>query len=161
MKPKKNLTNASKILDSILSGKNLKKKIDDYKSLEVWDDVVGDMISLNAQPLTIKKGLLKVVVSNHGWLQQLQFLKEDIRKKLNHELQKETINEIYFIVGEVRKKDEKPVRVADEMKKITLSADERKSINNMLLDIEDTGLKRALRKTLTNKLKRNKLNKLG
>ncbi len=161
MKPKKNLTNASKILDSILSGRNLKKKIDDYKSLEVWDDVVGDMISLNAQPLTIKKGCLKVVVSNHGWLQQLQFLKEDIRKKLNHELQKETINEIYFIVGEVRKKPEKPVMVADEMKKITLSDDERKSINDMIQDIEDTDLKRALRKTLTNKAKRNKLNKLG
>ncbi len=159
MKQEKSLTTASTILDSILSGRNLKKRMEEYKSLEVWDDVVGDTISLNAQPLTIKKGLLKVVVSNHGWLQQLQFLKEDIRKKLNCELKKETINEIYFIVGEVGKRDERPIRFSDVMKKITLSDEDRKSINEMLRDIEDKDLKRVLRKTLTSRAKRDRFDK--
>jgi len=160
-KSKKNLTNASVVLDSILSRRNLKNKIGEYKSLEVWDDVVGETIALNAQPVSIKKGCLKVVAANHGWLQQLQFLKEDIRKKLNRELKKETIKEMYFVVGEIAEKHEKPGRFSDKMKKITISDDERRSISDMLQGVEDKELRSAIRKILIKKAKRDKLEEDG
>ena len=72
---------------------------DDARIWKVWEDVVGPGISRHAQPLWIKEGRLRIEVSDPIWLQELSFLKEDIRKKLNKRLSREVVTKMEFRAG--------------------------------------------------------------
>jgi predicted nucleic acid-binding Zn ribbon protein len=66
---------------------------------QVWNRIVGDAVAQNAQPAAFKGNLLLVHVSSSPWIQQLQFLKQDIISKLNQALVKESVKEIKFKIG--------------------------------------------------------------
>ena len=64
-----------------------------------WNGAVGDGIAKNAQPKAFKGKLLLVHVTSSTWMHQLQFLKKDIIKQINHALGKELVEEIKFKIG--------------------------------------------------------------
>ncbi len=66
---------------------------------KVWDSVVGPAIAGHARPEWIKKGRLKVRVSDPIWLQELEFAQEEIRLKLNTRLAREVVRKIEFRMG--------------------------------------------------------------
>lgn len=66
---------------------------------QVWNRIVGEAVAKNAQPAAFKGDLLLVHVSSSPWIQQLQFLKQDIISKLNQALAKESVKEIKFKIG--------------------------------------------------------------
>ena len=66
-----------------------------------WDGAVGDGIAKNAQPEAFKGKLLLVNVTSSTWMHQLQFLKKDIIKQINHALGKELVEEIKFKIGPI------------------------------------------------------------
>lgn len=80
-------------------------RIDPDKRLEVyhvwtfWDDEVGPSIAERAQPLSFRDGVLSVQVNSHSWLQELQFMKQTMREKLNLRLGADLIRDIYFVFG--------------------------------------------------------------
>lgn len=63
---------------------------------KVWDEIVGNPISRNAQPLWIKEGRLRVKVSDPIWLQELNFVEGTIREKLNARLGRRAVDRIEF-----------------------------------------------------------------
>jgi predicted nucleic acid-binding Zn ribbon protein len=63
--------------------------------------MVGDIIARNAQPEKIRQGTLFVKVSSHVWMQQLQYMKDQISDKLNQKLGGEVVKNIFFYVGEI------------------------------------------------------------
>ena len=65
----------------------------------IWDTVVGDVISQNAQPAAFKGRVLLVHVSSSTWIHQLQFLKKEIIDNLNRELGKTLIDDLKFKIG--------------------------------------------------------------
>jgi predicted nucleic acid-binding Zn ribbon protein len=67
----------------------------------LWGSAVGDNIAKNTRPEAFKGKLLLVHVSSSTWLHQLQFLKQDIIKKVNEALGNTLIEEIKFKVGPV------------------------------------------------------------
>lgn len=67
----------------------------------LWNSAVGDGIANNARPEAFKGKLLLVNVTNSTWMHQLQFLKKDIIKQINHALGKELVEEIKFKIGPV------------------------------------------------------------
>jgi predicted nucleic acid-binding Zn ribbon protein len=66
-----------------------------------WDDVVGAAVAARAQPAGFRDGVLSVRVGGAAWMQELQFMKEDVRERLNARLGAELIRDIYFISGVV------------------------------------------------------------
>jgi len=66
---------------------------------KVWEEVVGLVISESAQPSRIKNGSLRVTVSDPIWLQELEFMERDVRKKLNTRLGRKAIDRIEFRLG--------------------------------------------------------------
>jgi len=66
-----------------------------------WDRAVGDGIAKNARPAAFKGKLLLVNVTSSTWMHQLQFLKTDIIKQINHALGKELVKEIKFKIGPI------------------------------------------------------------
>ncbi len=69
------------------------------KILACWNAAVGDAVAQNAQPAAIKDQHLIVHVSSSPWIQELQFLKQDLILKLNQILNEERIQTITFKIG--------------------------------------------------------------
>ena len=96
---KDSMTSLKDILQGLLSGSNLKFNPADAEIWEVWDDVVGPAIAEHAQPSNIKKKLLRVHVAESIWLQELEFVADTIKEKLNERLGRNAVEKVIFRLG--------------------------------------------------------------
>jgi predicted nucleic acid-binding Zn ribbon protein len=67
--------------------------------LDVWARAVGDAIAANTLPVRLKGNILWVHVDSSVWIQELQFLKNDMLSGLNTLLEKELVGDIKFKIG--------------------------------------------------------------
>ncbi|WP_166404767.1 DUF721 domain-containing protein [Desulfonema ishimotonii] len=65
----------------------------------LWDQAVGPAVAENARPAAFRGDLLIVHVTSSPWVQQLRFLKHEIRSKVNSALGGEMVRDIRFRVG--------------------------------------------------------------
>ena len=93
-------THIKEVVDNIFTTSPLKMALDDVRIWNLWDGVVGKRIAKHARPSWIRKGVLMVKVTDSVWLQDLEFMAEMIRERLNSRLQREAIRKIRFKVGE-------------------------------------------------------------
>ena len=84
-------------INTFLKKVGLEKGVSQNKALLVWKEVVGERVSQNTVPEKVESGTLYIKTSNPTWRQELVFKKNDIIKKLNNKLGKNTIKEIKFI----------------------------------------------------------------
>lgn len=84
------------IIADLLGSTNLPFNPEDATIWRVWDEVAGETIARNAQPLWVKDGRLRVKVSDPIWLQELSFLEETMRNKLNERLGRKAVQKIEF-----------------------------------------------------------------
>lgn len=91
------------ILERVLSGLNLGIKAKQFEIWEVWDSVVGQHIARQAQPQQIRNMVLWTVVSSSTWMQQLEFMKQQIIDRLNERIGEKVIKDIRFRIGEPSK----------------------------------------------------------
>jgi predicted nucleic acid-binding Zn ribbon protein len=93
---KDSFTSLKDIISGMLNDPSLPFNPADARIWEVWDKAVGPGISKHARPSWIRKGLLRVEVSDPIWLQELEFSAETIKEKLNEQLGVKTIKKIEF-----------------------------------------------------------------
>ena len=72
-----------------------------YAIWTFWNDEVGAGIARRAQPARFRNGILFVTVATHSWMQELQFMKDDIRERLNTRLGANLVHDIFFVSGNV------------------------------------------------------------
>ncbi|MFC1822600.1 DUF721 domain-containing protein [Thermodesulfobacteriota bacterium] len=96
---KDTLTPLKDVISGLFNDESLPFNPDDARIWEVWEEVVGEAVAKNARPFWIKKGLLKVNVSDPIWLQELKFAGENIRGKLNRKLGRNAVQKIEFRLG--------------------------------------------------------------
>lgn len=87
------------ILFSALKNKGLAAKLEENAIIKLWPKAVGVQINAQTQPDSWRAGTLFVKTTSSVWVQQLHFMKEDIRRKLNELAGKTAIEEIHFTVG--------------------------------------------------------------
>jgi len=94
-----------KTLDSVLKevAHDLKfeDKMEQVLLYRLWREAVGDNVSRNACPVLVRRGVLHVNVTSSVWMQELHFLRDMLREKINAGLSGEKINDIRFKVGPV------------------------------------------------------------
>lgn len=98
-KKKETLVPLRDIIASLFSDSKLPFNPDDARIWKEWEGAVGTAIAKNAQPLWIKNRKLRVKVSNPIWLQELGFVEETIKKKLNERLGRQAVERIEFRLG--------------------------------------------------------------
>ena len=81
------------------------EKLRAYRAWEVWPEVVGPANARRAQPARFRNGKLFVTVFHPALMQELQFVKERIRRRLNRHIGAEVITHIYFGRGLIRQED--------------------------------------------------------
>lgn len=96
---KDSMTSLKDILDVIMSGAKLPFNPADSEIWSIWEEVVGQTIAEHAQPSNIKGKKLRVHVSEPIWLQELEFVAETIKGKLNKKLGRNAVEKIIFRLG--------------------------------------------------------------
>lgn len=74
-----------------------------YRVWTFWAEEVGPAVAARAEPAAFRDGVLSVRVAGAAWMQELQFMKEELRQRLNDRLGAELIRDIYFVSGAVRR----------------------------------------------------------
>jgi predicted nucleic acid-binding Zn ribbon protein len=85
------------ILNDVLIKFGLKQEIERHKALFIWNQVVGKEIASHTKPGWITNGILWIMVDDSIWCQELEFLKNQIREKINLHLSSSKIRGIKFI----------------------------------------------------------------
>lgn len=65
----------------------------------IWPEIVGNAIAARATPLRIIKGVLTVSVASGPWKQELGFLREMMKQKINTRLGREVVRDIVLKSG--------------------------------------------------------------
>ncbi len=97
----KEFEHISSIINKILKTYRRETGEDLGNVCSIWNSAVGKSVAENAQPFALKGKILIVNVTSSSWIQQLQFLKNDILTKINISAGKELIEEIKFKIGNV------------------------------------------------------------
>lgn len=83
-------------IQNFLKKSGLNSGVEQQRALKLWGEIVGDSISKNTEPVSVKNGTLVIKTTNPVWKQELQIQKTEIIKKLNYRLKKNIIKEIRF-----------------------------------------------------------------
>ena len=87
-----------KVLEEFFSqNKEFKNKLEKVSVASLWPNIVGDFIAKNTKPLAITDGILKVEVNNTVLQQELSYMKDAIKEKLNKTLKDTYVDEIKFL----------------------------------------------------------------
>jgi predicted nucleic acid-binding Zn ribbon protein len=93
------------VLRAVLERLPVRDRLREYAVWPHWEEAVGQAIARHARPVRIRRGLLCITVDSPVWMQELQFLKETIRTKLNTRIGREVIADLFFILDGSRRTD--------------------------------------------------------
>ena len=74
-------------------------EIADHAVFAHWGAVVGPAVAQHAKPRRIRRGVLLVEVDSVEWMHQLQFLKHEIRDRLNARLGRTGVREVFLVLA--------------------------------------------------------------
>ena len=99
-RPRTDLLLVKSILGKALAKQGLEKKIDRYRFMAHWPEIVGAGLTGVCKPDYFSKDTLVVRVINSGWAQELGFLKPSILQKVASFMPAgQKIEDIIFRVG--------------------------------------------------------------
>jgi predicted nucleic acid-binding Zn ribbon protein len=89
------------VLHDVLTRIDPDKRLRAFEVWNFWDEVVGQALARRAQPSGYRNGVLFVTVGAHAWMQELQFMKQQLRERLNARLGSELIRDIDLACGAI------------------------------------------------------------
>jgi len=155
MNEKHSPTPVGNLIDWVFKEFNLDAGVKSQKVFEVWDEVVGETIARKARPETIRNRVLVVKVSSSPWIQELQFMKQMIRDKLNERIGETLIDDLFFQMGTFRFEGKEPEASSPgEWRETKLPRKEMNEVEKTLKVVEDDDLKSILKRILISQKKR-------
>ena len=95
------LTRAGSVLTELVARLEFRDRLQQYSVFPFWAEVVGPDLARRTEPLRIEEGKLFIRVDGSAWMQELQFLKDEIRERLNARAGANLVREIFLVVGRV------------------------------------------------------------
>jgi predicted nucleic acid-binding Zn ribbon protein len=139
-------SSVGEILERLFNKLSIDKKLKEVNALKLWEEVTGEKISRHSLPLFVRKGNLFVRVDSSGWLTQLSYLKHEIISELNERLGGESIKNIYFRLGEVKKRRKGEIKAAKV--RIDLEKEELARIEEKLKGVKNKSFQPVLSRIL-------------
>ncbi len=149
----KKAAHAGDLVGKLLKGFGLDERLHQYRALIIWEEVVGPQIAARTRPVRIREGVLEINVDQPTWMQQLQFMKPKILTQLNAELGKATIKDLYLKRGKVNVRKEKQVEPPPAWRMVQLDDSEKQQVEDLLVAIEDQGLRDEMEKFLQKQMR--------
>jgi hypothetical protein len=112
------IAHAGGVLADLVERLPFRERLREHAVWNVWAEVVGPLLASKAEPVRIEEGKLFVRVADSTWMQEMQFLKDDIRSRLNNRLGAPVVRALFLILGGGRPRKEEqgslPVHPVDE-----------------------------------------------
>ncbi len=105
------VSRAGDVLADLVERLEFRDRLREHAVWTVWAEVVGDLLASKAEPARIEDGKLFVRVANSTWMQELSFLKDGIRGRLNHRLGAAVVRDIFLIQGAAKRRGKKDAPV--------------------------------------------------
>jgi len=86
------------VLRAALARLPIAQRLADHALWAHWDDVVGPTLARHARPARLRGGVLMVAVDSPEWMQEIQFLKHDLRTRLNARLGRAAVREMFLVL---------------------------------------------------------------
>lgn len=134
------------LMAEIVRKKKWQSRFELHQVFERWQALVGKEISRHAQPNRYRGKVLWLDVSDSVWLQQLQFLKNDLLVKLNRSLPQEQVEDIRFQLKNGWQDPDGHDHDALPTPSPIPSAGEVADIDGHLKDVEDEELRAAMKR---------------
>lgn len=148
------------VLFSILKKRGMGSKIEENKLRKLWPKAVGTHTASQTEPDALRNGTLFVKTVSSVWVQQLHFMKEEIREKLNALSGKPLVKEIRFLVGHSLVQEKEKERV-DAVKNTTLKARDREMIAVCTDSLSDRELATVLKRVMQLEISRRRQRENG
>lgn len=90
-------------LRDLLGGVGARIGLEDARATGVvwerWAEIVGESIASNAEPTSLRKGILRVRATSPTWAQELTYLASEIKTRANHLTGAEVVREVRIWTG--------------------------------------------------------------
>jgi predicted nucleic acid-binding Zn ribbon protein len=88
------------ILDRLLKGLEIDRRIDEGKALGLWPEAAGDKLAKKTRAVSVVRGRMTVECRSGAWANECRMLKPKLLEKLNKGLGREVIKDIVFRAGD-------------------------------------------------------------
>jgi len=89
-------TRVGDVLRSVLQRLPEAQRLADHALWAHWESVVGPTLARHAHPVRLRRGLLVVAVDSPEWMQEIQFLKHELRERLNARLGRPVVRDVFL-----------------------------------------------------------------
>ena len=144
------------ILFSALKKRGMAAKLEENAFFKLWPQAVGAQIAAQTQPDGWRAGTLFVKTTSSVWVQQLHFMKEDIRQKINELAGKTAVKEIHFTVG-YRLAPKNSEHNAADAEKIILKERDKRMIAECTEALADRELAEIVKRVMKTEISRRRL----
>lgn len=131
----------------------LSARLKDLVIWQSWEQAVGKAIAGRAQPLRLVGGVLTVVVASGPWMQQLSFMKAELRERINGLLGDERVKDIVLKAGRVH--HDAGIAETERAPAKPLSSHQQARIAQQLSNLDDLELRQSLQALMEQHYRRN------
>ena len=86
------------VLRAALARLPIAQQLADHAVWAKWEAVVGPTIAAHAAPRRLQRGILLVTVDSPMWMVELQFLKHDLRQRLNAAVGRNVVRDVFLVL---------------------------------------------------------------
>ena len=79
-----------------LQSQGFTEKIEQADVIRMWPEIVGEQVASMTEAKRISKGLLTVKVADSAWRNELVYMRETLRRKINSRIGKDLVKDIKF-----------------------------------------------------------------
>lgn len=98
------------LLERVLEGLGLYKRIREWRALRHWPSVAGDKMAARSSPVRVEKGVLWLNVAGPHWAAEISVRKKELLDGLNAAAGSEVLKDIRFVGAWDRSRTESPRR---------------------------------------------------
>ncbi len=149
----KQAARAGDLVEQLLKGFGLDERLQQYRALIIWEEVVGPQIAARTRPVRIREGILEVNVDQPTWMQQLQLMKPKILTRLNAELGDAAIKDLFLKRGKVNVRVAKQEKTPPAWRGVELDDGEKQQVSGLLTEIEDPELRKEMENFLLKQMR--------
>jgi predicted nucleic acid-binding Zn ribbon protein len=93
------------LLEGVLKGLGLEGKLEEGRLREQWPRIVGEAIAKRSRPRTVRGTTLIIDVENNVWMNEIQFHRSEIIRKIREEIPKLKIEDIRLKLERERERE--------------------------------------------------------
>ena len=93
------------LLPRVLRGLGIEGRLEEGRLRAEWENLVGATIAERSRPLRVRGKTLLVEVKNSTWMNEIQFHRSEIIRKVNSEFPKLKIGEIRLQIERERERE--------------------------------------------------------